>query len=180
MLMPIQPKDLVDHLLSQGRFTFTLEEACGVLGLKYARTVDALSRLRARNEIFSPAKGLYVAVPPEYRSWGVVPGEWFVDAMMRHLGRPYYVALLSAAAIHGASHQAPQVFQVITDRSYLVRKRDVGRIRLRFYSSKSVTVDPTTRITVPSGYVVVGTKETTVVDLVGKPRASGGLSNVAN
>ena len=59
------------------------------------------------------------------------------------------------AAMHGASHQAPQVFQVITDRSYLVRKRDVGRTRLRFYSSKTVDQDPTTRITVPSGYVTV-------------------------
>jgi predicted transcriptional regulator of viral defense system len=99
--------------------------------------------------------------------------------MMAHLERPYYVCLLSAAAMHGASHQAPQVFQVMTDKTYLVRKRELGRIRLRFYSSKFVSEDPTVRVTVPSGYVVVSTKETTVVDLVSRPRDSAGLSNVA-
>ena len=173
-------KDLVDHFLAAGRYTFTLAEAQEVLGARDPAAVYAgLSRLRRRRELFSPAHSLYVAVPSEYRNLGVVPAEWFVDPMMSHLGRPYYVGLLSAAAVHGASHQAPQVFQVITDRTDLVRDRQVGRIRVRFYSSKSVAEDPTTRIAVPSGYVVVGTKETTVVDLVAKPRASGGLSNVA-
>src|SRR2546426_2353709 len=180
MASPVKARDLADHFLTAGRYTFTLAEAQDVLGAEDPGAVyTGISRLRKRHELFSPAHGLYVAVPPEYRNLGVVPADWFIDAMMNHLGRPYYVGLLTAAAMHGASHQAPQVFQVITDRSYLVRKRDVGRTRLRFYSSKTVDQDPTTRITVPSGYVTVGTKETTVVDLVGKPRASGGLSNVA-
>ena len=176
----LRPKDLADHFLAAGRYTFTLTEAQQLLQAKDAAAVySGLSRLRRRHEVFSPAHGLYVAVPPEYRNRGVVPAEWFVDAMMGQLGRPYYVGLLSAAAMYGAAHQAPQVFQVVTDRTDLVRKRDLGRVRLRFYSSKHIFEDPTTRFTVPSGYVVVGTKETTVVDLVGKPRASGGLSNVA-
>lgn len=177
---PVRMKDLPDHFLAAGRYTFTLADAQKALGADDPASVyTGLSRLRQRHELFSPAHGLYVAVPPEYRNRGVVPAEWFVHAMMSRLGRPYYVGLLTAAAMHGASHQAPQIFQVITDRSYLVRKRDLGGIRLRFYSSKSVAEDPTTQITVPSGYVVVGTKETTAVDLVGKPRAAGGLSNVA-
>jgi hypothetical protein len=32
--------------------------------------------------LFSPARGLYVPVPAQYRSWRVVPGEHFIDAMM--------------------------------------------------------------------------------------------------
>lgn len=178
--LPVKMKDLADHFLAAGEYTFTIAEAQEAVGADDPAAVyGGLSRLRRRHELFSPAHGLYVAVPPEYRKRGVVPAEWFIHQMMNHLGRPYYVGLLSAAAMHGASHQAPQVFQVITDRSYLVRKRDVGPIRLRFYSSKNVAVDPTTRITVPSGHVIVATRETTVVDLVTKPRASGGLSNVA-
>jgi len=176
----VKMRDLADHFLTVGRYIFTLAEAQEALGAgDPAAVYTGLSRLHRRNELFSPARGLYVAVPPEYRNRGVVPAEWFIHEMMSHLGRPYYVGLLSAAAMHGASHQAPQVFQVITDRSDLVRKRDLGPIRLRFYSSENVAADPTTRITVPSGYVVLGTKETTVVDLVTKPRAGGGLSNVA-
>jgi predicted transcriptional regulator of viral defense system len=173
-------KDLADHFLSLGRYTFTLDEAQAAVGASQRGSVyTGLSRLRQRKEVFSPAAGLYVAVPPEHRNRGVVPAEWFIDAMMDRLQRPYYVCLLSAAAMHGASHQAPQVFQVMTDKTYLVRNRNIGRVRLRFYSSKFVTEDPTARITVPSGYVAVSTKETTVVDLVGKPRDSAGLSNVA-
>jgi predicted transcriptional regulator of viral defense system len=178
--VPVRTKDLADHFLASGKYTFTLAQAQAVLGVDDPSAVyTGLSRLRSRHEVFSPAQGLYVAVPPEFRNRGVVPAEWFIDAMMSHLGRPYYVSLLTAAAMHGASHQAPQLFQVITDHSYLVRRRDFGQLRLRFYSSMNVAVDPTIQITVPSGYVVVATKETTVVDIVGKPRASGGLSNVA-
>lgn len=174
-------KDVAAHFLERGRYTFTLAEAQEAVGADDPTALyNGLSRLRRRHEVFSPAHGLYVAVPPEHRNRGVVPAEWFIDAMMAHLGRPYYVCLLSAAAMHGASHQAPQVFQVMTDKTFLVRKRDIGRIvRLRFYASKFVSEDPTTRITVPSGYVIVSTKETTVVDLVSKPRDSAGLSNVA-
>jgi predicted transcriptional regulator of viral defense system len=177
--MALTSRDLADHFLAAGRYTFTLPEVEETLGVDSAAAYSVLSRLRRRHEIFSPARGLYVAVPPEYRSWGVVPGEWFIEPMMRHLGRPYYVGLLTAAATHGAAHQAPQVFQVVTDRRELIRNRDLGRIRIRFYSSKYVADDPKIRITVPSGYAIVGSKETTVVDLVHKPRQSGGFSNVA-
>jgi predicted transcriptional regulator of viral defense system len=177
--MVVKPKDVADHFLASGRYTFTLAEAQEISDADTGAALAALRRLRRRREVFSPAHGLYVAVPPEYRSWGVIPGEWFIDAMMHHLGRPYYAGLLTAAAIHGAAHQAPQVFQVVTDRSDLLRQRDLGRVRLRFYSSKYVDEDPTTQFTVPSGYVTVSSKETTVVDLVTKPRQSGGFSNVA-
>ncbi|MBU2500813.1 type IV toxin-antitoxin system AbiEi family antitoxin [bacterium] len=33
---------------------------------------------------------------------------------MRYLAQPYHVGLLSAAAIHGAAHQQPMVFHVVT------------------------------------------------------------------
>ena len=124
--MSLAPRDLPDHFLAQGRYAFTLAEAASELGTTRASMRQALARLQKRKEIFSPTKGLYVAIPSEYRTWGVLPGEWFIDAMMHHLGRPYYIALLSAARIHGASHQAPQVFQVMTDGTPL-RDRDLGR-----------------------------------------------------
>jgi predicted transcriptional regulator of viral defense system len=177
--MPIPSRDLPDHFLAAGRFEFTLAEAVEVLGSSHSATLNALARLQQRKEIFSPAKGLYVAVPPEYRSWGVLPGKWFIDAMMRHLERPYYIALLSAARIHGASHQAPQLFQVMTNSAAPLRGRDLGRVRLRFYASKHIAEDKTEQITAPTGYATVSAKETTVVDLISHYRASGGYGNVA-
>lgn len=139
----------------------------------------ALTRLQRRGNVFSPAKSLYVVIPPEHRNTGAPPAEWFVDPMMRHLERPYYIALLTAAAFHGASHQAPQVFQVMTDFASSLGTRQFGRQRLRFYSSKHVGDDPTRQIAVPTGYAVLATKETTVVDLVSRPREAAGYGNVA-
>lgn len=173
----MQPKALVDVLLASGRTSITTEEAREFFNGSYDATRAALSRLQRRGELFSPARGLYVPIPLEYRTWGAPPGTWFIDTMMRHLDRPYYVGLLTAASLHGASHHAPQVFQVITDRS--LRPRKFGRIRLRFYKSRFVRDNPVDRLVVPTGYVTVSTRETTVVELVSWPRASGGLSNVA-
>lgn len=176
--MKLQPRDLPDHLLSIGRHDVTTAEARELLDLDAAPAAVALARLRQKGQLCSPARGLYIVVPPDYRSWGVVPGEWFVDAMMRHLNRSYYVALLTAAAFHGASHQAPQVFQVMTDR-YLAN-RALGRVRLRFHVNRHVDDDPVGQMSAATGYFKISTKETTIVDLVNHPKASGGFGNVAS
>ena len=116
-------------------------------------------------------------VPPQYRSWGAVPGEWFIDAMMSFLHRPYYVGFLTAAAMHGAAHQAPQTFQVLTTK-YLPN-RDFGRVRMRFTTTDRVTDMAVEKRATHTGYFRVATRETTVVDLVWRVRAGGGISNVA-
>lgn len=88
-------------------------------------------------------------IPPEYRSWGVIPADWFIDDLMRHRGRRYYVALLSAAVYHGASHQAPQVFQVMADGRVL--DRAIERVRPRFYASEHAARDGWSITTAPAG-----------------------------
>jgi hypothetical protein len=75
-------------------------------------TKTALRRLKEQGRIVSPRRGFYVVVPPEYRAAGSPPASWFIDELMRYLDQPYYVGLLSAAAIHSASRQQSMVFQV--------------------------------------------------------------------
>jgi predicted transcriptional regulator of viral defense system len=169
--------DLPDLLVSRGRYSASVDEIRELTGLSYAAVTSGLQRLRRQQRVFSPTRGLYVVIPPEYRSWGVVPADWFIDDLMHHLGRRYYVALLSAAAYHGAAHQAPQVFQVMTDGRVL--DRAIGRVRLSFYASAYVTDTPTEAVVVHTGSIPVSSREATVVDLVREPRASGGISNVA-
>jgi len=127
--------------------------------------------------LFSPTKGLYVAIPPEFRSWGAVPAAHFVDPMMRHLGHDYYVCLLSAAEIHGFSHQRPQVFQVMTPAR--LRPRTFGRVRIEFVTSVHTSNRPTDVVNTPTGTMRVSTPEVTVLDLVSFPNRSGALFNVA-
>lgn len=173
----IKPDRLPDGLLSEGISSFDTAEAARRTGLTRDRVHGALKRLADAGEIFSAARGFYVIIPPEYRAWGAVPASWFVDPMMGHLGRSYYVGLLSAAEVFGAAHQRPQVFQVVVDK-YLPG-RAFGRVRMQFIINKRVSQLATTSVNSPTGTMQVSTPEVTSLDLASRPLDSGGLSNVA-
>lgn len=172
-----KPRQVSDFLLSHGRPVVTLAEVAELLDVSEKAASAALVRLRRSGQMFSPQRGLYVAVPPQYRTWGAVPALDFIDPMMRAGGFTYYVALLSAAELHGAAHQRPQVFQVMVDR--MLEDRDYGRVRVRFYQSKRVAELPTELRNSSTGQVRVATPAVTALDLCSRPRAGGGLSNVA-
>ncbi|MEZ5260010.1 MAG: type IV toxin-antitoxin system AbiEi family antitoxin [Ilumatobacteraceae bacterium] len=103
-------------------------------------------------------------VPPEYREAGAPPPSHYIDPLMRHLGHPYYVGLLSAARLHGASHQVPMALQVVTPA--LLRDRWIGSSRLSFIRRSSARSRPTVQRNVPTGRITVATPEVTVLDLV--------------
>ena len=168
---------LWDQLLSEGTNTVTIDEVAlrtGVtrnavyLGIKYA--ID-------RKRLFSPARGLYVVVPPEYRSMGVVPATHFIDPMMNHLGIEYYIGLATAAGWWGSSHHASQEFQVIANGRLLDRTN--GKVRLRFISRARLDDKAIRRVAGPRTMVNVSTPDLTAVDLAANPAHVGGLSNVA-
>lgn len=173
----IEPRELADWLLSRGRSWVTTADAAALLGIPETHVAPTLARWRHRGHLFSPTKGLYVVVPSEFRSWGAVPATHFIDALMTHLGHAYYVALLSAAEVHGFAHQRPQVFQVMTPAR--LRDRDFGRVRIRFITDASMGGRGVDAVNTPTGTMRVSSVETTVLDLVAHPNLSGGLSNVA-
>lgn len=169
--------DLPDALISHGRYWVSTAEAAELAGVPVAHVYPGLQRLRRRGAMFSPARGFHVVIPAEYRSWGVLPGELFIDGMMQALGREYYVSLLTAAAMHGAAHQAPQVFQVMVNRH--VTDRDIRRVCLRFYANEHLREMAIEERQVDTGRIRLATRETTLLDLVVHPDDAGGLSNVA-
>ena len=67
----------VSGLLSAGRTVFTAEEAERVLGVGRGAFLDAAERLQRREALLSPRRGFYVAVPPQYGSWGGPPPAWY-------------------------------------------------------------------------------------------------------
>jgi len=137
----------------------------------------ALRRLKQKGRIASPRRGFYVIVLPEYRTAGCPPASWFVDDLMTHLGLHYYVGVLSAAALHGAGHQQPMIFQVIADRP--TRPMQAGRVHIKAHTSRTVKTMPVTRIETETGTMVVATPETTAFDVVRFFSAAGHWSNVA-
>jgi hypothetical protein len=73
---------------------------------------------------------------PEYAARGILPPINFIDALMTFVGKPYYVALLSAAALHEAAHQQPQEFFVITTRKQLPTKKK--NIKINYVTKKNI------------------------------------------
>lgn len=167
---------LWDDLLSEGVVSITSEEIAARAGTSRESVYTATHRATREGLLFSPARGLHVLVPPEYRSWGSVPADWFIDEMMAHLSASYYVAYLSAAARHGASHQAVQHFQVMTRKH--VTSRDIGRVKLRFYRSASLASHAVVQQNGPTGMLWVATPETCILDLADRPDAGGGLATI--
>lgn len=172
----IKPDRLPDTLLAQGVSSFDTAEAARRMGLTRKGAHGALKRLADAGEIFSPARGFYVVIPAQYRSWGAVPAARFIDPMMTHLQRSYYVGLLSAAEHYGAAHQRPQAFQVVVDR--FLPSRSLGRVRLQFFVNKRAPSLPTTSANSPTGTMRVSTPEVTMLDLASRPLDSAGLDNV--
>ncbi|MEF8985500.1 MAG: type IV toxin-antitoxin system AbiEi family antitoxin [Bacteroidales bacterium] len=62
-------------------------------------------------------------MPPEYSSRGVLPPVLFIHQLMQYIGKSYYIGLLSAAALHGAAHQQPQEFFVVTSSKQAPTKK---------------------------------------------------------
>ncbi|MHB0979127.1 MAG: type IV toxin-antitoxin system AbiEi family antitoxin domain-containing protein [Thermoleophilia bacterium] len=167
----------VEELQAGGRYTFTGSEIAALVSGSDAAIAAALRRLKKKGRIASPRRGFYVIVPLEYRQAGCPPASWFIDDLMGFLGRPYYVGLLSAAAIHGAAHQQPMVFQVMTDAA--TRGATAGRVRVEFRMKSALESTPVGRIQTETGFMQVSTPEATAFDLVRFTLTAGGLNNVA-
>jgi len=167
----------VEQLQSVGRYTFTRAQAESDTERSFVAAQSALRRLKEQGRVVSPRRGFYVVVPPEYRAAGSSPATWFIDDLMRHLGQPYYVGLLSAAAIHGAAHQQPMVFQVVTSKP--TREMRAGKVAIRFSMSSLVERLPVVEQQTETGTMRVAAPETCAFDLVRYPEAAGHLSNAA-
>lgn len=167
----------VDSLQIRGRYAFRREEAAAGTRRGASALSMGLWRLARKGRLFSPRRGFFVIVPLEYTGGGGVPPDRYIHELMAFLGQPYYVGLLSAAQIHGAAHQAPQEFQVVTNRP--VRTIRKGRARIIFHVKRRLDQTPVASVNTATGTMSVSSPEATALDIVQRPHASGGLDNVA-
>lgn len=166
----------VETLPSQGRYAFTKGEATKLLGMTDAAFNRSASRLSAAKRIARIHGGFYVVVPLEHMAVGIVPADWFIVDLMRHLARPFYVGLLSAAEYHGAAHQRPQKYQIVTDKP--LREVACRGMGIRFFVKRNVSATAIQQIKGVTGYIPVSTPEATAIDLLRYGRHVGGLDQV--
>ncbi len=169
--------EYIERLLSDGKYHFTKDSAMTSLGLTQSQFQFQAYRLSKKGVIVRLMSGFYMIVSAEYRNFGALPPQWIIDPLMKHLGLNYYIGLLSAASIHGASHQSPMSFQVITSKK--IRNVTLSRGKIEFHCYNHCKDAIKEQITVPTGYCNIASKAQTLVDLLRFYVASGYMSNVA-
>lgn len=167
------------ELLSGGRTSFTRDEAIAALGVTPSGFLKAAARLQHRGLLFNPRHGFYVVVPPQYLSWKAPPPSWYIDDLMHHEGRPYYVGLLKAAELHGATHQAVMEFQVITSKR--MPKIRAGRSIIAFLYRKDMerVADALVDHKTDTGSMKVSSPELTALDLLRYGHVAGTINSIA-
>ena len=106
----------IKQALSHGKYALTLDEIVSDLGVSYNAVLCGMYKLKKKGEVISPARKLYVIIPPECQQQGCLPAEDIAPILMKHLDVPYYACGLTSAYYHGASHQKPQVFQIMAGK----------------------------------------------------------------
>lgn len=167
------------ELLSAGRAVFTRDEAIGALGVTPNGFLKAAERQQRSGALFNPRHGFYVVVPPQYRSWGAPPPSWYIDDLMRHEGHAYYVGLLKAAELHGATHQAVMAFQVVTDKR--LPKIRAGRSIISFFYRKDMkrVADAIVDHKTDTGRMKISSPELTALDLLRYAHGAGTIDSIA-
>ena len=172
-------EEWIQNREQRGHVTFSVNELQETFAERSQKGLSTeLRRLTMRGRIVSVFRGFYVIIPVQYRLKGVVPPSYYVDELMRFVGKPYYVCLLSAAAMHGAAHQRSMQYQIMT----LVP-------RIKKNSSKNPLLNWCYRTDIPESLLVTknaemgvlrfSNPELTAVDLIQFANHIGGYQRAA-
>ena len=167
----------LEHLQSQGQYWFVRENTIKALNLSEIAFQKATHRLILKGKVNRVKGGFYTIVPPEYQATGSLPASWFIDDLMKYYKQKYYVGLLTGSALHGAAHQQPMAFQVITNK--LTRPIILGQVRIEFLYKKTIEPHFYQSIKTPSGTMNLSTPEITALDLIRYMNAAGQINQVA-
>lgn len=132
---------------------------------------DGVTRLPSRPSCF-------LIIPPEHRLRGAPPiANWLGD-YCRLRQQPYYVGLLSAAAMHGSAQQAVQITQVMTTAP--TRALTLGYIHIEFHVKQRLADTPLTQIKGLAAPLAVSSPEATALDLMSFEQSIGGVARAAD
>jgi hypothetical protein len=139
----------------------------------------SLNRLIHSKTIMSPWQNFYVIVPNEYALDQLIPPSFYVDQLMHFLECDYYVALLSASSVYGASHQAPMVFMVMVE-NLDIRDIDLDGVRILFSSKKKIPDKYIVKMQTKNGSIDFSSPELTAFDLIQYQRNVGGMNRASS
>lgn len=168
-----------DNILARGAYGFSKEALHQELpSLSDIAIKRALNRQSSKGKIVSFYKGYYLVIPPQYATKGILPPQLYLDTFMNYLQRPYYVALLNAAAYHGASHQQPQEYFVMTNFPVLRPTQKKG-LKINYISTKEIPKSLIEKRKTEAGYLNISNAALTACDLIQFEKRIGGINRAA-
>jgi len=157
--------DYLFEMRSRGNYTFTLNDIREKFQCSDKALFQAIYRYKQNNRIIQIRKEFYGIASPEYSTGSVFSTYLFLDSLMKSLGKPYYLGLINAAALHGAAHQQPMVDYVVTATP--VPKNIINKkMKLYFVSKTEWNKADIVQKKTQAGYINVSSPELTALDLL--------------
>ncbi|MDR2642728.1 MAG: type IV toxin-antitoxin system AbiEi family antitoxin [Planctomycetaceae bacterium] len=164
--------NFLSELQQRGRYTFTVADLKQRFNLSEKALFQGIFRMTQTKKIVQIRKGFYVILEPSEISNGLPDIYKYVDALMKSIGKPYYVAMLSAAALHGAAHQQPQEFFIMTEIP-LPRNIYNKKNKITFFGKNALLQEGIMQKKSRTGYFNVSTPELTAFDLLNNIKRFG-------
>ena len=133
----VAPRDLRDMMVEQGIEFVSAAQVGEWIGCSPAEVPNRLRGARQAQEMVCVTRHGWVPAVN-----GRIKPQAFMEPMMRHFGHRYYLAGLSAAARHGASHQALFVDHFATS-GHLSSRTIRGMTRIEMFHRPDIGVFPT-------------------------------------
>ena len=151
--------EVLDDFQRRGLYGFERSRLQPSLSASPSAIGRTLNRLAAKGRVKRIRRDFHVILPVEFSAQGMIPYDWYLDDLMRSLGTPYYIGLLSAAALHGAAHQQVQQIQIVTPR----QERPIERpgLSIRFFRKQDFDSTPLRSHKGHGGMLPVSTPEAT-------------------
>ena len=158
-------EDFINKIRSVGRYSFSLAEVKTEFDLTDKAINQNLYRLKSKQQIAQIRKGFYAIISSEFASHGMIPATLFIDDLMQSLNKPYYIGLLSAAALHGAAHQQPMEFFVVTEKPALRNIRN-STLKINFFTKKEWSEEDILQVKTDAGDINVSSPALTALDVM--------------
>ena len=167
----------IKQLLSYEEYSFSLNELIENINKTETSIKRELVRLIAKKEIVNLRKGFYLIITPRYSRAQKLPIQLYIEKLFKYLDRNYYVALLSAAKFHGASHQQIQRDYIITETP---KFKDISKnsIDIRFFTTSNWSGENIQIKKSDAGIYKISSPALTIVDIINHQTKLGGINRI--
>jgi len=169
--------EYIRTLQSYEEYSFSWEEVLEKCNSPESTIRKELVRLAKKNEILNLRKGFYIIISPRYQNFGRIPLQLYVNKLFKYLEKDYYVGLLSATAVYGASHQRIQQDYIITIPPDL-RDLEKGKTKLRFFKTEIWPKNNIIEKKSDAGNYKISSPALTAIDLVHHHKKIGGINRI--